>query len=198
MARQRRSRDWQERAFDEAELKRRDAKVGVPSDVPDPMRATSDFTRRSSWRWTLIGVAVIIVAGIIRAELNNRPPSLTTNCRTPAFAVSSLSPKQGGIVRWSATGPPSMHFVITLGIDRLQPGASPGVLHGVPETGHTAATTEQAVLAHALSSDCKAHGAFTVGVPAGSYTVKLFRLEGTGASSTGTEVASKAMTVENS
>ncbi|MBV9486121.1 MAG: hypothetical protein JO246_08715 [Frankiaceae bacterium] len=196
MARPPRGRDWQERAFEETELKRRDTKAGVPSDVPDPMRATSDFTRRSSWRWTLIGLAVIIVAGIVRAELNNRPPSLTTDCQTPAFALSSLSPKQGGVVRWSATGPASMHFVITLGIDRLGPGTTPGVLRGVPEAGHTSATTEQAVLAHALSSDCKAHGAFTVDVPSGTYTVKLFRLGGTGATATGTEVATKVMTVK--
>jgi hypothetical protein len=51
------------------------------------------------------------------------------------------------------------------------------------------------VHATALSSGCKANGAFIVGVPAGTYTVRMFRLAGTGSAVTGTAVASKTVTV---
>jgi hypothetical protein len=100
-------------------------------------------------------------------------------------------------VRWSATGPANTHFVITMGIARLERvrGQQPGQLHGVPEPGHTPATTEQAVHATALSAKCTAHGAFLVGVAPGTYTVRMFRLAGTGSAVTGTSVAAKTVTV---
>jgi hypothetical protein len=198
MGRQPRGRDWQERAYDEGELKRRDSKSGAPSDVPDPLRPpTTDVKRRSSWRLTAIAIIIVVGAIIVRVDLNNRAPSLTTSCTTPAFALSSTSPHQGSTVRWSATGPANSHFVITLGITTLVRGSTPGHLRGVPEPGHTGPTTEQAVPSTVLSKDCKASGSFSVTVPAGHYTVRMFHLQGSGASVTGTSVASKVLAVSS-
>jgi hypothetical protein len=193
MARQSRSRDWQERAFEESELQRR-GQVGG-DDVPPDLKASTDRRRRSSWRATAIAVLIVVVAIIVRVHLNNRAPSLATSCTTPAFALSTTSAHRGSTVRWSATGPANAHFVITMGIERLDHLQQPGHLHGVPEAGHTAATTEQAVPTTVLSADCKAHGAFLVGVPPGSYTVRMFRIAGTGSAVTGTSVAAKTVTV---
>jgi hypothetical protein len=195
MARQSRSRDWQERAFEESELQRR-GQVGG-DDVPPDLKTSTDRRRRSSWRATAIAILIVVVAIVVRVHLNNRAPSLATSCTTPAFALSTSSPHQGSTVRWSATGPANSHFVITMGIARLDRGKQPGQLHGVPETGHTAATTEQAVRATALSTDCKAHGAFLVGVAPGTYTVRMFRITGTGSAVTGTPVAAKTVTVSS-
>jgi hypothetical protein len=193
MARQSGSRDWQERAFEESELQRRGQLGG--DDLPPELKATTDRRRRSSWRATAIAVLIVVVAIVVRVHLNNRAPSLATSCTRPAFALSTSSAHQGSTVRWSATGPANAHFVITMGIARLVEGQRPGQLHGVPETGHTAATTQQAVHATALSGDCKAHGAFLVGVAPGSYTVRMFRLVDAGGAVTGTPVASKTVTV---
>jgi hypothetical protein len=198
MARQPRGRDWQERAYDEAELKRRDSKSGVPSDAPDPLRTPStDVKRRSSWRLTAIAIIIVLGAIIVRVDLNNRAPSLTTSCTTPALALSSTSPHVGSTVRWSATGPANANFVITLGITALTRGSIPGHLRGVPEPGHTGPTTEEAVPTTALSKQCKASGSFSVTVPAGHYTVRMFRLQGSGAHVSGTSVASKVLAVSS-
>lgn len=195
MARQPRSRDWQERAFEESELQRRGRVSGASADGPADLQTPTGRRRRSSWRATAIAVLIVVAAIIIRVHLNNRAPSLTTSCTTPAFALSSTSLRQGSTVRWSATGPANAHFIITMGIARLVSRTQPGQLHGKAEAGHTAATTQQAVHTTALSSGCKANGAFLVGVPAGTYTVRMFRLEGTGTNVSGTAVASKTVTV---
>jgi hypothetical protein len=197
MARQPRSRDWQERAFEESELARRGQLGGESPGTPDDLRTSTDRRRRSSWGATGIAVLIVVVAVIVRVHLNNRAPSLTTSCTTPAFALSSTSPHQGSTERWSATGPAGTHFVITMGIDRLVPEKLSNQLHAVPEAGHTAAMTQQAVHTTALSSACKASGAFLVGVPAGTYTVRMFRIEGTGTNVSGTAVASKTVTVSS-
>jgi hypothetical protein len=193
MARQSRSRDWQERAFEESELQRR-GQVGG-DDVPPDLKTSTDRRRRSSWRATAIAVLIVVVAIIVRMRLNDRAPSLTTSCATPAFALSSTSPQQGSTVRWAATGPANAHFVITIGIARLTAGKQPGQLHAVPEEGRPATMTQQAVHATTLPSGCKANGAFLIGVPAGTYTVRMFRLVETGSTVKGTAVASKAITV---
>jgi hypothetical protein len=193
-ARKRNRRDWQERAFEETELQRRDqAAGGVP--MPQPLSHTVDLPKRSTWKWTLGGVAVIVVAILIRNGLDSRAPALTTNCRTPAIALSTTSIHRGSTIRWSGTGPANMHFLMTVGIGRLVPGAHPGQLSPVPDPGGTINTTELAVAATKLSGSCKGSGSFTVDVPAGEYSVRMFRLVGTGAAVTGTPVATKRLKV---
>jgi hypothetical protein len=197
MARQPRSRDWQERAFDQSELQRQGQSSGDPEALPEDLRVKTDRPRRSSWRATLIAVVIVVVALIVRTGLNSRAPSLTTSCSTPAFSLSSTSPNRGDTVRWAATGPADANFLITLGVARLEHVTQPGHLHAVPEPGHNAATTQQAVRTTTLPSNCKANGSFAVGVPSGTYTVTMFRLTGTGSTLAGTAVASKTMKVSS-
>jgi hypothetical protein len=191
----RRGRDWQERAFEETEFQRRDRASGVPPDLPNPLKTTADLPRRPTWRWTALGLAVLVAAALIHNGLSSRAPSLTTSCTTPAIALSTSNTHKGAVIRWSATGPPSMHFVIFIGTARLKPGAKPGQLSPVPDPGGTAATTQGAVLPTALSTKCTAHGAFSVGVPPGTYNVRMFRLSGSGATVAGTAVATRPLTI---
>jgi hypothetical protein len=197
MARRPRRRDWQERAYEEGELQRRDRSVGVPGDLPNPYKLSADLPRRSVWRWTAGGLGVLVVAALIRGGLDSRAPSLTTSCATPAFALSSSDPHTESVVRWAATGPSATRFIITIGIARLVPGTKPGQVHAVPEPGGSAATTEVAVLATSFPSSCKANGAFRVGVPAGRYPVRMFTLTGTASDVTATDVATKELTVSS-
>jgi hypothetical protein len=196
MARERRGRDWQERAFEERENLRKDKKVGVASDVPDPMRISTDLPRRSSLRWTAAGLGVLIVAVLIHNNHTNHAPALATSCTTPAMALSTTSAHQGSNVRWSATGPAGTPLLITIGVASLKAGAKPGQISPVPEPGGRLATTEIAVRPGPLPSSCASHGEFSVGVPKGRYTVRLFRLTNAGtAAVTATSVAAKSLTV---
>jgi hypothetical protein len=195
MARQPRRRDWQQRAFDERENQRKDKKVGVASDVPDPMRISTDLPRRSSLRWTAVGLGVLIVVVVIHNSFANHAPALVKSCTTPAMSLSTTSTHEGSNVRWAATGPPRTALVITIGVSALTAGAAPGQLRVTSESGNQA-RTELAVQPGALGASCAAHGVFSVAVPKGTYTVRLFKLTNAGtASVTGTSVESKPLKV---
>jgi hypothetical protein len=196
MARRKRERDWQERAFEERENRRADKSVGIQSDLPDPFRISTDMPKRSSLRWTAIGLAIIVVAVVVHNEFHSSGPTLTKSCTKPAMALGTTSTHKNSLVHWSVTGPPSSHLVITIGVAALTPGAKPGQLHPVPEAGGTPGTTQLAVQPGVLGSSCLAHGEFQVGVPAGHYTVRLFTLANSGtAQVSGTSVAAKPLTV---
>jgi hypothetical protein len=188
-------RDWQQRAFEESEYHRLDRTVGIPEDLPNELSEDADRPRRSIWRWVLLGFVLLFAFTLIHARLTSRPPALTTNCSTPAIALSSSTASQGSIVRWSATGPANMHFVLLIGVSHLVPGAQPGQLHPVPDRTNGNDVTRFAARPTAMPSDCKANGEFSVNVPAGQYPVTMFRLDGTGANVTGTQVAVKPLTV---
>jgi hypothetical protein len=196
MARKRNSRDWQERAFEETENKRRVQDAGA-TDLPQPLRTSVDLPRRSTWRWTLGGVAAIIVAVLIRHGLDARAPALTTNCTTPAIALSTTHTDQGVNVRWSATGPANARFLIAIGVATLKPGTDPGQLSPVPDPGNDLSHTQLAVPASSLNATCIAHGAFTVDIPKGMYNVRMFTINGTGRATTGTPVATKPLKVSS-
>src|SRR5580704_3704918 len=105
MARQPRRRDWQERAFDVGQFNRRDRSTRALPQLPPSLKSSPDVRRRSSWRFTGIGLAVLIVAIIVKGGFDANPPALTTNCHTPGMALSTTHVRRGGEVRWAATGP---------------------------------------------------------------------------------------------
>lgn len=197
MARRRGSRDWQERAFEDAELQRKDRAGGVPPDLPNPLKTTADLPRRPTWQWTAIGLVVLVLVALIHNRVSNQPPKLVTNCTTPAMALSTTSTHKGSLVRWSTTGPANTRFVIFIGTAQLVPGAKAGQLHPVPDFGKKAADTEGAALNATISTKCTAHGEFSVGVPPGQYNVRMFTVTGAGASVAGTVVATKPLTVKS-
>jgi hypothetical protein len=188
-------RDWQQRAFEESEYHRLDRTVGIPEDVPNELSEDADRPRRSVWRWALLGAVILFGLAVIHARLTSRPPALATNCSTPAIALSSSSASQGSIIRWSATGQAHMHFVLMIGVSRLAHSPRPGQLRAVPDPTDGNNVTRFAARPTALSSSCKASGEFSVTVPPGHYPVTMFRLDGTGAAVTGTQVAVKPLTV---
>jgi hypothetical protein len=92
------------------------------------------------------------------------------------MALSSSSVHTGSTLRWALTGPPETDLAITIGVAQLVRTATPGQLHAQPEPGRSSQTAEIAVGAHALTSSCKANGLLAVRVPAGQYTVRLFKV----------------------
>jgi hypothetical protein len=197
MARRPGQRDWQERAFEAAQLDRETKENAEFADVPNPLRDSVDFPRKSSWRWSLLAVAILVGAVIVHGTFGSHQPALTTNCKVPAFALSSLSVRNGGSVDWVATGPPGTRFAIAIGVDHMTPGLRPGQLHPVPDTGVIRQDTEVPVLPQRFPSGCRAHGVLGVGIGAGVYNVRLFTLSGTGAAVAATAVATKRLTVKS-
>lgn len=197
MARRRGSRDWQERAFEDAEFQRKDRAGGVPPDLPNPLKTTADLPRRPTWQWTALGLVVLVIVALIHNRVSNQPPKLATSCTTPAMALSTSSSHKGSLVRWSTTGPANTRFVIFIGTAQLVAGAKPGQLHPVPDPGGSPGTTEGAALNAVISTKCTAHGEFSVGVPPGQYNVRMFKVTGTGASVAATVVATKPLTVKS-
>jgi hypothetical protein len=167
---------------------------GAPSDAHDPLM-TLRRARRTSWRWTFIGLAVLVIAVIVRARSSNPPPPLATSCVTPAFALSSTTPDSGSDIEWAATGPAATRFAIGVGIASMRVDPSSGQLHAVPEPGHADSAVEQAVAPTVMPPGCTTNGRFRVSVPAGHYTARLFRISGTGSAVTVTAVATKQLAV---
>lgn len=195
MARRRTGRDWQERAFEAAQLNRKDRENSAIPDLPNAFKDNVDLPKRSRWRWTAWGLAALIIAFAVRSVADSHGPPLATSCTTPAFALSTSSSDQGTVVRWTATGPKSSRFVLTIGVASFAAGAKPGQLVPVPDPGVTRDNTEPAATEHTMPSSCKANGAFTVEVAPATYTVRMFRIAGSGSDITATAVASKPLTV---
>ena len=157
MARQKRSRDWQERAFEVTQDEQKVRAAGTQSDATPAARAWNELPHRSPWKWTLGGIAAIAVALLIRGGLNDRAPALTKSCTTPTFVLSSQKARQGATIRWAATGPPTTRFLITIGVGSLRQGAKPGQVHAVPDSGLSSSQTQEAVFPHVLSTSCTTH-----------------------------------------
>ncbi|MDQ1704976.1 MAG: hypothetical protein QOF18_1342, partial [Frankiaceae bacterium] len=88
----------------------RPARLGDPeADAPEWWRGT-----RSLRRVPIIAFVIITII-FIRATAGSSPPPLTKSCTTPAFALSTYDSPVHKTVQWSATGPPGMHFELTIG-----------------------------------------------------------------------------------
>jgi hypothetical protein len=165
-----------------------------PPTLDEDEGAPEWWRRARRFRAAPLVLAVVVVVIILHAAQGSTPPPLATSCTTPAIALSTASTKEHHPVRWSATGPSSMRFVLTLGVARLDPGA-PGRFTPVPDPGLTLKQTQQASLEQTMPKGCKASSTFGVVVPPGSYTVRMFRLTGPRTARVATEVASAHLTV---
>jgi hypothetical protein len=159
---------------------------GVGSRLPpaapdDPDAGAPEWYRRSrSLRRVPLVAAVVITVIIIRAGQGSSPPELATSCTTPAFALSTYSIDGHQTVRWAATGPAGTRFALTIGVADFTT-APDGHLAPVPDPGVATGQTRTSA-PQEMDDDCKADGTFGVVLPAGTYAVRLFTIEGDNAS----------------
>ena len=122
-------------------------------------------------------LAVVVVGALIRGA-GSRPPTLPASCTTPAYALSTTSVKQYGVVRWSAVGPRTSRVVLAVDSPTLpqQPaGAGAGRVFGPAQL-----------------DGCAASGQFGVRATPGAHTVTAFAVAPDG---TSTPLGSKPLEV---
>jgi hypothetical protein len=167
----------------------RPARLGDPeADAPEWWRGT-----RSLRRVPIIAFVIITII-FIRATAGSSPPPLTKSCTTPAFALSTYDSPVHKTVQWSATGPPGMHFELTIGVSHFDV-APDGTLVTVPDPGLVTKDVQAASAKLTMGNSCKAHNTFGIVVPARTYSVRMFTLTGTPSNPTATVVAEKTLKV---
>jgi hypothetical protein len=167
---------------------------------PNVITPGDDDDRPEWWRRALklrrVPIVTAIVLGIIvlKATTAPQPPSITTSCTKPGYVLSTYSTSAHHTVQWSATGPASMTFAITIGVNHFVPSAG-GKLSPVADPG-VGAHVMRSTFPQAFGSDCKATGVFGLGIPAGHYRVRMYSVTGDAAGRTATQVAAtKTLTV---
>ena len=122
--------------------------------------------------WVLVAVALVIVAGA--ALRDTQAPPLQRSCTQPAVELSTDSVRLYGPVTWSATGPDG-EYVLTLNAT------------AVSRAGAGRVTVTEAAGEHSWAgpvfriTNCTATGRFGVTLPPGEYTLRMFRLDPSGA-----------------
>lgn len=156
-----------------------------PSDPSQDL--TAPFRRQV--RVIFIVCALFLVFGLIRSAGDNQQPKLAADCARSRLALSSSTVEQGGLVRWTATGPSDATVVLAVDVAGVAKAAD-GSLRREPSSGRLLSDTQLASDELPLKG-CRASGAFGAVVPAGKHTVSLFRLGDTG----GEPVASASLQV---
>jgi hypothetical protein len=185
-------RSLQQRALDAQKKREQEKRDKVDESIPLWYRS---IPSRGRMRWTVVLVFAIIAVAILKSGHATPPPSLATNCSTPGLALSAGSVPKGGSVAWSATGPPHQQVVLAVGVKGFTIGSSEKLLTAIPDPGLRSNEVQQASVLVPFDAGCRAHGSFRALVPRGSYNVRLFRINGSGASLSTTAVATKRLTV---
>lgn len=145
---------------------------------PDPGPDFSASFRRQKWAIVAIG-ALILVAGLVQSGGTTKRPKLAPDCANSRLVLSATSVKQGGLVRWTATG--AAEGTVVLAIDVAQfTRATDGTLRRDPLAGKSPDSTQTASQELQLVG-CSGTGLFGAVVPAGQHTVSLFRVSAGGA-----------------
>ena len=166
-----------------------------PAPPGDPDADAPEWWRQSRnlRRIPIIGMIVLVVI-IFRVVQADKPPSIRTSCSTPSFVLSTNRAEQRHPIEWSATGPPGMHYLLTVGASGFV--TSGGRLHATPDYGLTDKQMQAASQEMTMDGDCKQSGRFAPIISPGTYNVRMFRLAGTKTFPTATEVHAIELTVD--
>jgi hypothetical protein len=185
-------RSLTQRALDAQQRREQEKRDKLDESIPLWFRS---IPSRGRTRWTIVIVFAIVAVAIFKGGHGSSPPPLATNCTTPAIALSASSVSKGDLVRWSGTGPPHEQVVLAVGVKGFTIGATPKQLTAIPDPGLRSNQVQQASSLVPFNTSCRATGTFRALVPRGSYQVRLFRLNGVGASLSTTVIATKPLTV---
>jgi len=161
----------------------------------DPDADAPEWWRRSGnlRKVPIIGVILLVIL-ILRAGMGSSPPSIRTSCSTPSFVLSTMHTQVRHALEWSVTGPPGMHYLLTVGVSGFV--STNGHIVATPDPGLTKNQVQAASQRMTIDGDCKQSGRFAVFIGAGTFQVRMFQLGGTTAIPTATEVDSATLTVD--
>lgn len=166
--------------------------MGEPPPVTDDIRERP--RRRTTWPIALATLGILTAAVLFGAHGAAKSPPLATSCTTPRMALSDTSVREGRAVLWAVTGPAGMTYVIEVGVKALTPSGAPNTFTPVHDPRVTKG--EQATRFLTMPASCKQHGQFGVSVDRGlTYTVRMFRIDGTGTNISADVVATKQLAV---
>jgi hypothetical protein len=126
-------------------------------------------------RKLVIGLAVIVLIGVVGANKRPSAPLLAPDCTTPGFKLSTETPRQNHPVAFTMVGPPGRIYV--LGVDTVSfehhPGAEaawlPVAVSGVDQENVL-------VVGSAPMPKCRRVGVFAVPIPLGGHLVTMYEL----------------------
>lgn len=166
-----------------------------PAVADDPDADAPEWWRRSAKLRRLPLIAVVIVAVLLlRVGQSDKPPAITVSCSTPSFVLSTTHTQQRHPIQWSATGPPGMRYLLTVGTSGFV--TSGGRLHATPDYGLTTKQMQAASQEMTMDGDCKQSGRFAVILSPDTYNVRMFRLGGTKTFPTATDVHDISVTID--
>lgn len=133
-------------------------------------------------KWAIAGIAAFILVGaLVKSAGTTSQPKVAPDCGHSRLLLSATSVAQGGLVRWTATGPAKGTVVLAIDVARFTRDKD-GTLRRVPSTGRPLEATRTASVEEQLVG-CTGSGLFGAAVPAGEHTVSLFRVSDAGAES---------------
>jgi hypothetical protein len=126
-------------------------------------------------RKLFIGLVVVLLIGVVGVSRRPKAPLLVPDCTTPAFKLSTETPKQNHPVAFTMVGPPGRLYV--LGVDTVSfehhPGEDtawlPVAMSGVDQE-------DILVVGSAPMPKCRRVGVFAVPIPLGGHLVTMYEL----------------------
>jgi len=153
----------------------------APADTGTPEKAAPDLLAMARppshrlGRKMFIGVAVILLIGVVGASRRPRAPLLAPDCTTPAFKLSTETPRQNHAVAFTMVGPPGRIYV--LGVDTVSFEHHPGEDTAWLPVAMSGVDQENVlVVGSAPMPKCRRVGVFAVPIPLGGHLVTMYEL----------------------
>lgn len=143
---------------------------------------------RSRWKLTIFGFLLLAVIVLVRGVQSTHTNSLKPNCARVQVKVAERSVVSHGrqLLHWSATAAGGVRYVVAINATSVTLSGS--MANAVPAVGPAGQASRLQTMGH----DCLGRGSFGVLLPAGTYPVTFFRIDGSG---TATAVVSTTIRV---